>query len=277
MRFAILALAHAINTVIATDYDSLITSAHSHAESNRMARLQHWSNSTLVPIPSCQHFNIQNGAVETAIAHLYINNNASQVGAANAFLVNLSHCLASGSSGPVGQPLEMSYVTRAFALFNSNSPLVESKQVGSLTPAAESAMQAMFYRYITQFGPFGHKFKTVWDQFGSENRDAVEQTSCYHAAETLAQDPTYATKAVPGNMTVTELASSWEGFIYEWLSEHARRGIFVELGSTNYWYRTWPAVLNLLDLPQSRRVLQRAKMFVDIAMVEAEQSSINGA
>ena len=78
-------------------------------------------------------------------------------------------------------------------------------------------------------------------------------------------------------MTVTELASSWEGFIYEWLSEHARRGIFVELGSTNYWYRTWPAVLNLLDLPQSKRVLQRAKMFVDIAMVEAEQASINGA
>ena len=175
MRFAILALAHAINTVIATDYDSLITSAHSHAESNRMARLQHWSNSTLVPIPSCQHFNIQNGAVETAIAHLYINNNASQVGAANAFLVNLSHCLASGSSGPVGQPLEMSYVTRAFALFNSNSPLVESKQVGSLTPAAESAMQAMFYRYITQLGPSatssrqsginsGRKIATQWSR-----------------------------------------------------------------------------------------------------------------
>jgi hypothetical protein len=47
-------------------------------------------------------------------------------------------------------------------------------------------------------------------------------------------------------------------------------------GSNSYWYRTWPAVLNLLDLPLSARVKQRAKMFVDLAVVEAEQASIRG-
>ena len=47
----------------------------------------------------------------------------------------------------------------------------------------------------------------------------------------------------------------------------------MELGSTNYWYRTWPAVFNLLDLPISPIVRQRAKMFVDIAMIEAEQAT----
>ena len=40
----------------------------------------------------------------------------------------------------------MSYVTRAFSLFNKKSPLVESQQVAALTQEAESAMQRMFYR-----------------------------------------------------------------------------------------------------------------------------------
>ena len=35
-------------------------------------------------------------------------------------------------------------------------------------------------------------------------------------------------------------------------------------------------MINLLDLPLSERVRQRAKMFIDIAMVEAEQFAING-
>ncbi len=44
----------------------------------------------------------------------------------------------------------------------------------------------------------------------------------------------------------------------------------------DYWARTWPNILNLLDLPSSVRVRQRARMFIDIAMVEAEQAAVNG-
>ena len=42
------------------------------------------------------------------------------------------------------------------------------------------------------------------------------------------------------------------------------------------FFRTWPNLLNLVDLPASGRVKARAKMFVDIAMVEAEQASLAG-
>ena len=149
---------------------------------------------------------------------------------ANAFLVNLSHCLGPGQTGPVGQPLEMSYVTRAFALFHSKAPQVQKLvpartlnlflnlvgwqvQQGLVPPLAleaERALSEMFYRYITQFGPLDQRFPSVWHQFGSENRDTVEQTSCYLAAQTLARDPAYATKGAPGNMTVAELAEKWE-------------------------------------------------------------------
>ena len=221
MRLLLLALACSLSHAV--EYDAVISAAHHRAERNRLTRLERWSQAKLTPVSTnnssvdCKHFNIQNGMVGVAIAHLYINNNASQVAQANAFFVNLSACLAPGSTGPVGQPLEMSYVSRAFALFHSESPLVAQQQVAPLSSDAEKAMKEMWYRYITQFGAFGKRYTSVWDQFGSENRDTVEQTSCYLAAETLARDPAYANRTVPGNSTVAELAQHWEAFISEWL------------------------------------------------------------
>ena len=50
----------------------------------------------------------------------------------------------------------------------------------------------------------------------------------------------------------------------------------VDCSTVLYRSRTWPNILNLIDLPTSARVRARARMFVDIAMVEAEQASVNG-
>lgn len=68
----------------------------------------------------------------------------------------------------------------------------------------------------------------------------------------------------------------WESYMYAWIKHKATSGVFSELGSTGYWSRTWPNVFNLADLPTSERVRSRAKMYIDVAMVEAEQSSIAG-
>ena len=47
----------------------------------------------------------------------------------------------------------MSYVTRAFAMFNSRSAWVAGKQVAALGAAAETSMQSFFYKFLAQFGP----------------------------------------------------------------------------------------------------------------------------
>eukprot|EP01043_Picozoa_sp_COSAG02_P010551 COSAG02_NODE_372_length_23640_cov_210.100463_20_plen_340_part_00 len=63
--------------------------------------------------------------------------------------------------------------------------------------------------------------------------------------------------------------------MYEWLKWTAINGLFRELGSA-YWPRTWETVFNLFDLSISSRVRTRAKMFIDIALVESQQASIAG-
>ena len=302
-------------------------------------RLRYAYNTSIVPVgDNCTSWNTEHGGIQgstyaPALVALYTNDNATRVGEARLFFEQLARCLAGPpSSAGTAQPLEMSYVTRAFAMFNSRSPRVASKQVAALGAAAETSMQAFFYKFLTQFGPLEHRWGTtmesaIWSQFGSENRDVNEQVACYIAAQYLALDPGYASRmpyAPPGahnstlkrcqhcckagcgdacchptqccclnattcpsapppprpgpapHKTVAGIAAQWDAFVCAWLEARATTGLWIEIGSNSYWYRTWPAVLNLLDLPLSRRVRQRARMFVDLAVVEAEQASIRG-
>ena len=263
------------------NYDARIASAHARSEQSLAAQLRTFATQEVIPITSCARWSIQNGAVSVAIAHMFSNDDQQQVDIANAFWYNLSHCLAPGPSmGPVGQPLEMSYVSRAFALFNSRSPAAHQRahSVAVFDAKTEAAMQRMFFRYLAQFGPLEHRFPSIHHQFGSENRDTVEQTSCYLAAQYLSLDPAYSNRTLYANntRTVTEAATLLDDFMYSWLRDRATHGFFIELASNSYWYRTWPAVYNLRDLPLSARVRQRAKMMIELAVVEAEQASIGG-
>jgi len=53
-------------------------------------------------------------------------------------------------------------------------------------------------------------------------------------------------------MTVAQAAEEWDLFFYEKLGHMALAGIFSELGSPNYWYRTYPAIFNLADFGSPR-------------------------
>ena len=53
-------------------------------------------------------------------------------------------------------------------------------------------------------------------------------------------------------MSVAEAAAEWDLFFYNKLGDMALSGLFSELGSPNYWYRTYPAIINLADFGSPR-------------------------
>ena len=89
-----------------------------------------------------------------------------------------------------------------------------------------------------------------------------------------APSPSFAA-ADTSTITVSAFAAAWEDFTYRWLGARATQGLFDELGSSGYWTRTWPCVfaLHTLSAPGSR-VHKRAKMFLDLALLESELSSM---
>jgi hypothetical protein len=92
-----------------------------------------------------------------------------------------------------------------------------------------------------------------WCNQGSENLDMDAKTSFYLGLATLAKDPAYRDRKLApakiyiGNhsshttsLTVAQAAEAWEEYFYHWLKNRAITGIFSELASPNYWYRTYP-------------------------------------
>ena len=193
-----------------------------------------------------------------------------------------------------GCPLEHSTLVRA-TMFVSTSPHVKAGRVGQLTASAEAALQKFYFRYLQgnygwypgdpvrqgaqctgpQCAEVTGSTPSVTYVSGSGNGDHVRHSTCFLAAQMLAQSPAYKDRQLGDGLTISQHYVRWEQFIYDWLLWVSTNGLFRELGSA-YWPRTWPTVFNLVDVPVSTRVAKRAQFFVDIALVEAVQASIAG-
>merc|ERR1711871_1837215 len=164
-------------------------------------------------------------------------------------------------------------------MFNSQSRWVKSGQVAALSAKAEAGMKNFFLQYVEYCGKF-YPTDTSGDPLrlhDSENIDTVRHTGCFFGAATLSLFPEYANKTLSDRSTVYQTAEAWERFTYDWLKDKALHGFFDELGSSGYWTRTWPCVWALHTLSESGSGLRaRAKMFIDLAFLEAELVSIAG-
>jgi len=228
---------------------------------------------------------IQCGAMEAGIATFFSNSNATAMAGVNAwlepnFLNTSSDWWRDSINGPFsGCPLENSYSVAMFTMFNSRSRWAKAGTVASMSAGAEKGMKAFWLAYVENCARFfpGEAARDPLFLHSSENIDTVRHTGCYFGSATLALFPDTANHTLPDNTTVYETAHAWESFTYKWLKAKALSGFFDELGSSGYWTRTWPCVWNrhTLSAPGSR-VKKRAKMFIDLAMLEAELASING-
>lgn len=178
-----------------------------------------------------------------------------------------------------GPPLENAYSVAVFAMFHSRSRWVQAGEVAPLSARAEQGMLAFWFRFAESCAKFypNEAFGAPLRLHDSENIDSVRHTGCFLGSQTLALHPDYANRTLPDGRTISETAVAWEAFTYSWLKLKALNGFFSELGSSGYWTRTWPCLWALHTLsPVGSRVEQRAKMFIDLAMLEAELASIAG-
>lgn len=173
-------------------------------------------------------------------------------------------------------------LVRAFLLFHSRSEHFP----GRLTPETEAAMKKYFFgRCDNQ----DQSFKQ-WKEQGYSVKDLVPGKAFamalhankpmnftsrdYLALGVLKDDPEYKDKKFTAGDTVTERYHAWNAYFSEFLHDWALNGLWVELGSTSYEYHTYPSFINLADLAPDPEVRKRARMYLDLCLVEAQQISI---
>jgi len=96
------------------------------------------------------------------------------------------------------------------------------------------------------------------------------------ALSVLKDDPEYRDKKLVAGDTLPQRYEAYIRFYREALKQWALYGIQYQLGSSAYTYKTYPHYFNLIELAPDAIIRQRAKMYMDLVMVESAQISISG-
>ena len=118
-------------------------------------------------------------------------------------------------------------------------------------------------------------FPLTWGhQWGTENQDIRNRPYVYFALAVLRKDPAYAGKSVGGH-TVEEWFGLMSNCMKDYLKNRVLTGLWIEPGS-HYAHINFDVMIDLYEAAPDPEVRQRAKMFLDLALIEDEQISVNG-
>ena len=98
----------------------------------------------------------------------------------------------------------------------------------------------------------------------------------YLILQSLNSDPVYRNRKFKTEDTVAQRYERFTQFFRRGLKEWALHGMWVELGSSNYEYKTYRGLYLLLDFATDPVVAARARMLMDLALIEIEQISLSG-
>ncbi|MEO0509925.1 MAG: HEAT repeat domain-containing protein [Verrucomicrobiota bacterium] len=174
--------------------------------------------------------------------------------------------------GSVGSFMDVNMV-RAFMACYSKSEYFP----GRLYPDTEAAMKEYFFKH----GKYAMSAKELRENakkhYGKINTNIPINfsTRYYLSLGVLKDDPEYRNRKFKEGDTVIERYEAWNEFFKEFLKFWALNGLWVEHASSNYEYHTYPSYFNLADFAPDPVVRQRARMFLDLALIEREQITIS--
>ncbi|MEM7390791.1 MAG: HEAT repeat domain-containing protein [Verrucomicrobiota bacterium] len=96
------------------------------------------------------------------------------------------------------------------------------------------------------------------------------------ALSVMKDDAAYRGRTLVAGDTLQERYDAYVRFYREALKQWALYGIQYQLGSSAYTYKTYPHYVNLIELAPDPVIRQRAKMYMDLVMVESAQITISG-
>ncbi len=178
--------------------------------------------------------------------------------------------------GAIGRFMDVNWV-RVFVTCHSKSTF---PYAGRLTPDAESALKKYFFDSCDN--PIGFAYSTkdlvpgkAFAMGANHNIPMNLTTRDYLSLGVLKDDPAYKDRTFKVGDTVTQRYNAFNEYFKEFLKDWALHGLWLELGSSGYEYRTYPSYLNLAELAPDPVVRQRARMYLDLALIEAEQITIS--
>ncbi len=151
----------------------------------------------------------------------------------------------------------------------------DGKYPGRLEADVEAGLKARAWKFVCEHLDVSNILPLEWKrQWGTENHDFRRKPWVYFALSALRKDPAYVGKSVGGH-TVEEWFGLMNDFMKQYLKDRVLVGMWIEPGG-HYAHHTFDGMIDLYEAAPDPEVRQRAKMFLDLALIEDEQISVNG-
>lgn len=166
-----------------------------------------------------------------------------------------------------------SQLTQTINLFGSHG--IRAK--GRLDSATEDAAYELMWIWAKENSKSDEAtiHDDYWYVWGSENHHVKRFVTCWSFSLLLSKDARYRDRRYDDGQNVVQHLNAWTAFAKDYLSQRARRGLFIEAGS-QYNVDSLRAIYDLYDLSDDAELKRRAGSFLTLYWASWAEEQIDG-
>ena len=116
----------------------------------------------------------------------------------------------------------------------------------------------------------------TWNVHESENHHSQGFTTCWHLSKLMMQDAFSCDWKYDDGRTAKEHFLNWSEYINVWISERARKSLFVECANGHYACETLKGIYNVFDFTPDEKTKRLARNLLDLYYATWAEEQLNG-
>ncbi len=172
---------------------------------------------------------------------------------------------------------------RLLELFGSKG----TKTAGLITAVTEAKLYQLMYLYMQTWSPATstttnplayseYATSNTWNVDGSENHHAMQFCTYWHFCKLLKDNAAYASQKFPDGTSAEQIYNALTVYIKHWISERAKKGLFVEMANDDYNQETLKGFYNIYDFAPDAELKQLSGKLLDLYWATWSQEQIKG-
>ncbi|WP_146402959.1 hypothetical protein [Planctomycetes bacterium CA13] len=160
-----------------------------------------------------------------------------------------------------------------------------SKRPGVLSTESENKILESLWLYCKRKEPnpdaahisiADHENTETWAVMESENHHVQSFCTLWHFAKLAKHRPRFKDRLYDDGRSSAEHYASWNEYIDLYLTERAKKGLFVEMMSLSYNTDLLKGIFNICDFAEDQTLQYKATMYLDLYFSYWGQEQING-
>ncbi len=155
-----------------------------------------------------------------------------------------------------------------------------TKNPGLIADTVETKLYQLMSFYLkkhSKVSKLEYVVSNTWDIWGTENIEALVNTTYWHFAKLLKDNLLYSTILCDDGFTVQQHYDAYSIYLKKWMQQRAAKSFLVETANDNYHAETLKGFYNLFDFSNDPELKDQTRKFLDLYWALWAQEQIDGS